>query len=235
MSRQENFDNSFWHDPDVEELSGWATLLYIWSWTNPRCGLSGVYKVSRRAMLESKVPADGLDGVLGELAKAAFAYYEDAVLFVRSRTAKLQPKKAPMAKGVLRDIAKLRPDHPMVVRWWEHYGDASWLQGAIEAQAGEGPGPSGTVPQNPSSKRKNGTVRGGSGTLQNKDKDKNKNKNSFREQQTTTAQAHRLGHSVPLPPATWGMSRREIDEWFAQNPDEATAYQEAVASSEEAA
>jgi hypothetical protein len=46
MARREDFDNSLWSDPDFLALTPQARLLYIWSWTNPRCGMAGIYKLS---------------------------------------------------------------------------------------------------------------------------------------------------------------------------------------------
>ncbi|HYV17325.1 MAG TPA: hypothetical protein VE972_15030 [Conexibacter sp.] len=133
MSRNEDFDNGIWSNPDFEELSRDAAWLYIWSWTNPRCDMSGVYRVGRRAMTESRVELAGLDAALDELARAHFAYYEEGVLWVRSRVRRLRSKSPKMAISVARDFAKLSPEHPLHHRWLELYGSDAWLREALRA------------------------------------------------------------------------------------------------------
>jgi hypothetical protein len=131
MSRNEDFDNGIWSNPDFEELSRGAAWLYIWSWTNPRCDMAGIYKVGRRAMTESRVELVELDGALAELAAAAFAFYEQGVLWVCSRVQRLRSKSPKMAISVARDFAKIPPEHPLHRRWLDRYGDHAWLRAAL--------------------------------------------------------------------------------------------------------
>jgi hypothetical protein len=146
MSRREDIDNGIWSDPDFEALSLDATALYLWSFTNPRCGMAGLYKVSRRAMTESKVPDERLDAALEELAAANFAYFQDGVLLVRSRVKHLRQRTVQIAKSIARDVAKVADGHPMRTRFLEEYGRDRWLREALynELQATvEGDSPEG--------------------------------------------------------------------------------------------
>ena len=70
MSRNENVDNSIWHDPDFDALSNAAQHFYLWSFTNPRCGMAGIYLCPRRQLLEGRLSDKNLDAVLAELADA---------------------------------------------------------------------------------------------------------------------------------------------------------------------
>jgi hypothetical protein len=135
VSRREDIDNAIWSDPDFEALSLEATVLYLWSFTNPRCGMAGIYKVSRRGMTESKVPAERLDAALAELAEAGFLFYEDGVLFVRSRAKHLRQKTVQIAKSIRSDVAKLPVGHPLRVMFLEVYQGSSWLRDYLSTDA----------------------------------------------------------------------------------------------------
>jgi hypothetical protein len=150
MSRNEDFDNGIWSNPDFEELSRDAAWLYIWSWTNPRCDMAGIYKVGRRAMTESRVDLADLDGALAELATAAFAFYEQGVLWVCSRVRRLRSKSPKMAISVARDFAKIPPEHPLHRRWLDAYGEHAWLRAALREVLDHLSGRSGEVLRKPS-------------------------------------------------------------------------------------
>lgn len=131
MGRNEDFDNAFWSTTPGEDLSANAALLYIWSWTNPRCGMAGIYEVGRRAMTESKVPAEAMDDALTELADAHLAVYRDGVLWVVARVKRLRTKSVQMAKAVAKDVAGIGEGHPLRTEWLLFYRDASWLRAAL--------------------------------------------------------------------------------------------------------
>jgi hypothetical protein len=132
VSRYEDIDNAIWSDPDFEALSTHATLLYLWSWTNPRCGMAGVYKVSVRTMAESKVPEDAIPAALDELSQARFAFYEDSILWIRSRAKHLRSKGPKMAISVVNDLLKVSPKHPLRARFIAEYGSAPWLRDELK-------------------------------------------------------------------------------------------------------
>jgi hypothetical protein len=138
MSRHEDIDNAIWDDPDFEKLSPYATLLYLWSFTNPRCGMAGVYKVSQSKMIESKVPARNLDAALVELRDARFLFYEDSVLWVRSRVKRLRARSPQMAKSIARDIQKLDPAHPIRRMFLDEYHGVQWLNDTLSGPYAEG-------------------------------------------------------------------------------------------------
>lgn len=139
MSRNEDIDNAIWSDPDFEALGPNATLLYLWSFTNPRCGMAGLYKVSIRTMAESKVPAAEIVAALDELSEANFAFYEDQVLWVRARVKRLRTKGPSIAKSIANDIGTVRPDHPLRIRFLDTYSGESWLRTALRDTLGPNP------------------------------------------------------------------------------------------------
>jgi hypothetical protein len=131
VSRYEDITNGIWSDPDFDDLSLEAAMLYLWSWTNPRCGMAGIYKVSQRAMLESKVPVNKLAEALSELAASRFAFYEDGVLWVRSRVKHLRSKSPMIAKSIARDLDQVG-DSVLRRAFLDEYGDLGWISGALE-------------------------------------------------------------------------------------------------------
>jgi hypothetical protein len=157
MSRREDIDNAIWADPDFEALSAHATLLYLWGFTNPRCGMSGLYKVSRRAMTESKVPLDQIPAALDELAAAGFAFYEGSVLWVRTRVKHLRSRSPQMAKSIANDLRSVPASHPLRIRFLNEYGSQMWLRQTLSETSGE---PIENLSEKPTGKGDSHTVSG---------------------------------------------------------------------------
>lgn len=151
MSRREDIDNAIWSDPDFEDLSPNATLLYLWSFTNPHCGMAGLYKVSLRTMTESKVSREDLPAALEELAATGFAFYEDHVLFVRTRVKHLRSRSPQMAQSVAKDVSKITPGHALRARFFAVYGDDPWLKEKLSETCKD---PIGNLSQKPIGKGK---------------------------------------------------------------------------------
>lgn len=162
MSRREDIDNAIWSDPDFEDLSLDAGMLYLWSWTNPRCGIAGLYKVSQRAMTESKVPLDRIAAALAELADGGFLFYEDGVMLVRTRLKHFRTKTPQIAKSVAADVAKVAETHPMRARWMDEYVDSPWWERMISEGHVTLTRPSVEPQPNGSSKRDSVTITRGS-------------------------------------------------------------------------
>lgn len=131
MSRREDIDNGVWGDPDFDALSNDAALLYLWSFTNPSCGMAGIYKIAKRKILEGRLEADRLDTVLAELAAANFLVYEQGVLWVRSRVKHLRTKGEPMKRSIELDLEKLPADHPLTARFAEEYA-GTWIASVFQ-------------------------------------------------------------------------------------------------------
>lgn len=132
MSRREEIDNSIWSDPDFAELTPHAKLIFIWSWTNSRTGMAGLYKVSKGAIVfECAIPADEVDEALAELERARFVYFDGTWLWVRSRLAHQRCRTANIAKAVGADLRKIPLDHPYRAHLQEIYGGEEWLASAL--------------------------------------------------------------------------------------------------------
>lgn len=105
-SRYEMIDNGCWADFDDVDLSMPATLLYVWTWANPKCGMAGVYRVTHRAMTESRVPLEDIPGALAELERHRFVFYRDGWLFVRARVKRLKTGGPTTGTSIARDVAR---------------------------------------------------------------------------------------------------------------------------------
>jgi hypothetical protein len=127
MSRREDVDNAIWSDPEFYDLSPNAKLLYLWSFTNPRCGMAGIYKMP----MKSAATETGLDGktraAFDELAAARFVYFVDGVLWVRSRVKHMRTKTTQIARAIVKDLEKIDPRHSLRGRFMAMYGLEPWL------------------------------------------------------------------------------------------------------------
>ncbi|CAA9323122.1 MAG: hypothetical protein AVDCRST_MAG68-2085 [uncultured Gemmatimonadetes bacterium] len=143
MSRSEDFDSEFWSDPDVAELSPTARYLYVWTWTNPRCNMSGVYRVTRGLIAaETGLRGEELDEAFAELEAHRFAFYDGKVVWVRSRVKRLRQKTENIAKSIVAHVAKVSADHPYRVAFLAEYGapTSRWalLRDALSGLSAEG-------------------------------------------------------------------------------------------------
>jgi hypothetical protein len=104
---------SIWADQDFENLSPLASLLFIWTFSNPRANVAGLYLASRRTLLESKVPDADLEHILDELEQARFVRYVQGVIWVRTQVKHLRQKNPPIAVSIARAVASLAAGHEL--------------------------------------------------------------------------------------------------------------------------
>ena len=135
MSRVEDIRNDIWSDPDFALLPGTAKLVYIWSWTNPRCDMAGIYKVGTPTIAhECGIQVPDAEGALADLQHASFILFDGAWLLVRTRVKHLRSKGEKMAKSVARDIARVPSDHPFRSAFLLEYDDWGDLKNALETE-----------------------------------------------------------------------------------------------------
>ena len=133
MSRNEDITTAIWTDPDFFALPPDAKLLYLWSWSNEHNGMAGLYQIPEAVMsIETCLPIDRLRQAMAALAEARFAFYEDSVLWVRSRVKRLRSKSPKMASAVAKDLRGIDDNHPLKVRFLEAYGGHVWLRDALK-------------------------------------------------------------------------------------------------------
>lgn len=105
-SRYEMLDNGCWADFDDVDLSMPATLLYLWTWANPKCGMGGIYRVTHRAMTESRVPLNEIPEAIAELERHRFVFYRDGWLWVRARVKRLKSGGGTVGTSIARDVGR---------------------------------------------------------------------------------------------------------------------------------
>lgn len=131
MSRREDIDTAIWSDPDFLGFTPAAKLLYVWTFTNPRCGMSGLYKVVRQAIeMETGMGAKRIQEALDELADARFAYFDGRVMWVRGRIKHLRSKSPNIAKSIGRDVEAIGA-HEYTSDLLERYRSVDWLEGTL--------------------------------------------------------------------------------------------------------
>ncbi len=132
MSRREDIDNAIWSDPAFAELTPHAKLIYLWSWTNQRCGMAGRYKVSRGAIVfECTVTEEQVSAALAELEETRFLFYDGEWLWARTRIKHLRSKGPNIGKAVGTDVRKAPADHEYRIALLETYGGEEWLSGYL--------------------------------------------------------------------------------------------------------
>jgi hypothetical protein len=128
VSRREDIDNAIWGDPVFEGLSVEAKLLYLWSFTNPLCGMAGLYRVSpMRMQRETGLTAQRWAKATRELQEAALVFYERSWLWCRSRVKYLRTRTPNMATSIMADVGKLDPNDPLRHRFVDEYVHCDWL------------------------------------------------------------------------------------------------------------
>lgn len=120
MALYENVKVSIWSD-DFADLSPEAKLIYLWSFTNPRCNMAGLYKVKPVAMaLETGI--EDLARPLAELELDRFVYYANPWIFIRSRIKHLHTSGEKIRKSILLAVLELPDGHPFIGLFIDEYG-----------------------------------------------------------------------------------------------------------------
>ncbi len=134
MSRVENIDNAIWADPDFMDLTADARFVYIWSFTNEHCGMSGVYKIGPQSIaFETGLDLDAVRAAWEELERADFLITAGHHVFVRTRVKRLRTRTPQIAKSIAKDLEKLPPDSPLIARFLTEYGAVGWLRDALNS------------------------------------------------------------------------------------------------------
>lgn len=130
MARREDVVNSIYDD--LDHLSNDALAVYIWSWTNRNCGMAGIYKIAKRKIYEGRLDADELDAALAELEAEELLFYDRNVLWNKGRIKRLSHVNEPIGKSIAADLNDIDPDHPLLVRLVEKYGQVDRIWSKVE-------------------------------------------------------------------------------------------------------
>ena len=132
MSNYEYVETRIWSDPTFEALCPNAKLLYLWSFTNPRCNLPGIYKATVRQMsVETGIGPKRVEVALEELEGASLLYYDRTWIFVRARVKYMHNPSPNTAKGIYNEVKKLDAHHPYTQAFLFLYGAETWLASAL--------------------------------------------------------------------------------------------------------
>lgn len=132
ISRIENISNGIWADPDFSTLSSGAKYLYLWSFSNPACDLSGIYKTAiGRISYETGLEAGEAAKALNELIECKYVEYEDGWLWVRTRTKHLHSRSPKLGKAIINGVNKLPLTHSFRGKFIEEYKTVKWLCGFL--------------------------------------------------------------------------------------------------------
>jgi len=132
VSRREDIDTAVWSDPDFLDLTPHAKLVYVWSFTNPRCGMAGIYKVVRPAVvMETGLTDKQAEQALTELGAGRFVFFDGRVMWVRSRIKHLRSRGTNIATAIRRDLESVGP-HEFRDGLVEAYLTVDWLKGVLE-------------------------------------------------------------------------------------------------------
>ena len=138
VSRREDIDNGIWSDTDFVDLTADAKLLYLWSFTNPACGMAGLYKAPQGlAAYQTGLTPKRVERAASELADRQFMFWVDGVVWVRSRVKHLRTRTSQIARSVELDVSKIAEGHPLRIRFIDEYATDSWLRENLSGMRNE--------------------------------------------------------------------------------------------------
>jgi hypothetical protein len=134
MARNEDIVNTIWDD--LDHLGDDAFMLYVWSWTNLKCGMAGIYPVARRKLIEGRFDDARLTAALAELEGDEKLFYLEGVLWNKARVSRLSgyvnsKLSETIAKSIARDLKQIKPANPLLGRFLERYGSHPNLEGEL--------------------------------------------------------------------------------------------------------
>lgn len=139
MPRREMVTNSIW-DNDLAEVSALAKLVYIWSFTNPACGMAGVYPMPRRRIAAAlDIETKEAEDALVELAEAGLIWEDGKWIWIIDRIDGIATRSQQIATAIYKDLAALPDGHPLVELVVNRYADQEWLP-ELQVRFGRGSG-----------------------------------------------------------------------------------------------
>lgn len=121
--------NTIWDE--LDHLSDDGLMLYVWSWTNTKCGMAGVYKVARRKLVEGRFDDERLTAALVELEAEGLLKYVQGVLWNCARVKRLSGISDQIAKSIAKDLAEVDGTNPIAAEFVDRYGKHPKLKGRL--------------------------------------------------------------------------------------------------------
>lgn len=133
MAKTNDVDVALYSDDEWLALDVAARWVYVWAFTNPRCNMAGLYKVSLRvASVETGWTPDEVASAFAELETARFVAYdpEGRWLWVRTRAKHIRGQSKTIAKSIISALRDLPRGHPFGPAFYAEYtADDSWGSG----------------------------------------------------------------------------------------------------------
>jgi len=130
--RNENIANEIWQDEPFALLSAPAKLVYLWSFTNPLCGMAGLYKVRQQQIeLDTGQTRGVVVAALDELAEHGMVAYLDGMLWVVARVKRLVSQTPQIAKSIAKDVGRAPATHPLRAAFLGWNWETRWPGGQL--------------------------------------------------------------------------------------------------------
>jgi hypothetical protein len=127
MARREMVVNTIW-DTELSEVKPTAKLIYVWSFTNPACGMAGVYPMPVRMIAGSlDLERDETQVALDELCVARLLWHDGKWMWVRGRVKHIHSRTKQIAASIDKDLKVVPDGHPILNLFNEKYGSEPWL------------------------------------------------------------------------------------------------------------
>jgi hypothetical protein len=111
-------------DEEFVDLPASAKVLALWSITSKHTNAAGVVEITKRTMRnETGLHAEDVEHSLAELERFGFAFYEDGVLWVRTRARRIAEHGDNMVKAIVNDLKLVESGHPIRERFIAYYSE----------------------------------------------------------------------------------------------------------------
>jgi hypothetical protein len=148
MSRQNDIEDAIWSDPEFHTLTPHGKLLYVWSFTNERVGMAGIYKIPQSTIAhETGLDAADLARALLELQRSGMTFYDGTWVWVRARIKRLRTRTVQMCRSISKQVATVPADHPFRVALLHQDGDGFWASKDERTTIGRELGVTGVSPR----------------------------------------------------------------------------------------
>jgi len=102
-----SFDDSFWGDSFVQELSKDAKLLFAYLWTNKRCNSAGLYEITLKTIsFETGIDIETLPDILNDISLKVKWQHDENIIWVKNFL-KHQPKSPQFLKSVADCLSRI--------------------------------------------------------------------------------------------------------------------------------
>lgn len=119
--------NTIW-DTELSEVEPTSKLIYVWSFTNPACGMAGVYPMPvKNIAVQLDLERSDTQVSMDELCNMGLLWHDGKWMWVRGRVKNLHTRTKQIAAAIDKDLKVVPDGHPILRLFAEKYGDEPWL------------------------------------------------------------------------------------------------------------